>query len=131
MKYFARNVARLGTGRDIGKNLSVWAGVAPASFSAGPLFTAPALRALPQQPGGHPTQRAPDFIACRIHFTGRAIAGAFPVALRAPYNAPAIASNQIMLRPSAQSVMRLQPEENERKADAEPKRARRVRKTLG
>ncbi len=31
VKHFACNVARLGTGRDIGVNLLVWAGVAPAS----------------------------------------------------------------------------------------------------
>ena len=38
VKYFPRNVARLGTGRDIGKNLSVWAGVAPASFGRPPFY---------------------------------------------------------------------------------------------
>ena len=38
VKYFPRNVARLGTGRDIGKNLSVWAGVAPASFGRHPFY---------------------------------------------------------------------------------------------
>jgi hypothetical protein len=63
---------------------------------AGNRFTAPALRALLQQPDENPPA-CPSF-ACYIHFTGRAIAGALPVALRAPYNAPAIASNQIPLR---------------------------------
>ena len=64
VKYFPRNVARLGTGRDIGKNLSVWAGVAPASFGSS-LSTAPALRALLQHPGEHPPV-CPNFLVVPI-----------------------------------------------------------------
>ena len=38
VKYFPRNVARLGTGRDTGENVMVWAGVAPASFGRRPFY---------------------------------------------------------------------------------------------
>jgi hypothetical protein len=90
--------------------------------SAGILFTAPALRALLQHPGVH--HPACLNFACRIHFPGRALAGAFPVALRAPYNAPASAPNQLPLRSrtgtrrKAQYV-RSNRKESEKKTDAE------------
>jgi hypothetical protein len=40
VKYYACNVAHLGAGRDIGTDLAVWTGVAPAFPQADRLFTA-------------------------------------------------------------------------------------------
>ena len=55
VKYFACNVARLGAGRDIGTDLAVWTGVAPAFPPADRLSTASAALPLHQ-----PTMAAPS-----------------------------------------------------------------------
>src|SRR3990172_12792171 len=120
VKYFSRNVARLGTGRDIGETCR-FGPVSRLLPSAGTLSTAAALRALLQHPGEHPPA-CPEFPlphSLSRPRDGWDASGRPPGSLQRPRHRFQTKTSPIILLHSPQSAIRRQQKENGKKTDAE------------